>query len=356
MKSKKISSRLLVLPLAVEVTLQANAQASSEGMGDAPAPEMQKVLDQLAKLDPKPLETLSAVEARKQPSPADAMKNLALKSGDASPRPEPVGDVDDFKIPGADGKIKVRVYTPKGDGPFPVIVYYHGGGWVIADLDTYDASARALTNAVGAVVLSVHYRQAPEHKFPAAHEDAFAAYQWAQANLKKLKGQIGQVAVAGESAGGNLAAAVCLMAREKSATMPVHQLLVYPIADYSFETPSYRENENAKPLGKAAMQWFFAQATQSSDADNPHLSLLRAKSLEGLPPATVITAQIDPLRSEGKAYAEKLQAAGVPTSYRNYEGVTHEFFGMGAQVPQAREAVEFAAQSLRRAFAQESKR
>lgn len=312
---------------------------------------MQSVLDQLAQLNPKPLETLTPKEARKQPSPADAVKKILIKPGAPSPKPEPVGKVDDIKISGAAGDLKARVYTPKGEGPFPVVVYYHGGGWVIADLDTYDSSPRALTNAANAVVLSVHYRQGPEHKFPAAHEDALAAYRWALANLKKLKGQEGRVAVAGESAGGNLAAAVCMMARDAGLALPVHQLLIYPIANFAFDTPSYQENAEAKPLSKAGMEWFFKNAAKPEDASDPRLSIVRATHLEGLPPATIITAQIDPLRSEGEAYAEKLKAAGVKVNYRNFGGVTHEFFGMGAVVPEAKEAVAFAADNLRHAFA-----
>ena len=159
--------------------------------------------------------------------------------------------------------IAVRIYTPKGAGPFPVVVYYHGGGWVIADLDTYDASPRALANLANAVVVSSHYRQGPEHKFPAAHQDAFAAYRWVLANARSLKGDPSKVAVAGESAGGGLAAAVSMMARDSGAQMPVHQLLVYPIAGYDLNTPSYQENADAKPLNKAMMAWFFEKYLRS---------------------------------------------------------------------------------------------
>lgn len=353
MKTPSIKSLGAALGVALVLPLS-DAQGAAATPPPA-APEMQQVLDQLAKLNPKPLETLSATEARKQPSPADAVKRIALKPGAPSPRPEPVEKIDDYGIPGAAGEIKVRVYTPKGSGPFPVIVYFHGGGWVIADLDTYDASPRALANAANAVILSAHYRQGPEHKFPAAHQDAFAAYKWALENLKKLNGQPGKIAVSGESAGGNLATAVCLMAREQNVALPVHQLLIYPVTNFAFDTPSYQENAMAKPLGKAGMQWFFSQAATPADAENPFLSPLRAKDLRGMPPATIITAQIDPLRSEGEAYAKKLQAAGVKTNYRNFDAVTHEFFGMGSVVPQAKEAVQLAAQDLRASFGNAAK-
>ncbi len=171
----------------------------------APAdPQMKAVLDELKALEPKPIATLSADDAREQPTPADAVRRL-LKKQDRSTDPEPVADVDNRKIEVRDQKIPIRVYTPKGKGPFPVIVYYHGGGWVMATNDVYDSSARALTNAAQAVLISVEYRKAPEHRFPTAHEDAYAAYVWALEHAQKINGDPGRVAVAGESAGGNLA-------------------------------------------------------------------------------------------------------------------------------------------------------
>lgn len=324
------------------------------GMGAKPDPQMQAVLDQLKKLGGKPIETLTAEQARKQPTPADAVKALLKKKQDKllPPKPEAVGDVNDESIDGPGGSIPIRIYTPKGEGPFPVIVYYHGGGWVIADLDTYDASARALTNAANAIVVSSHYRQGPEHKFPAAHEDALAAYAWTLENAKNIKGDPKRIAVAGESAGGNLAAAVSVMAREHKMPMPLHQLLVYPIADNETDKPSYIENAKAKPLNKAMMEWFFDKYLNTpADGENHLISLLDEDDLKGLPPTTVITAQIDPLRSEGKAYADKLKAAGIPVRYMNYDGVTHEFFGMAAVVDKAKQAQQFAAEGLKKAFA-----
>ncbi|CAN5858627.1 alpha/beta hydrolase [soil metagenome] len=311
---------------------------------------MQAVLAELQALGPKPIPQLSAPEARKQPTPADAVKALLEEQG-KSTAPEPVGGVVDRTVPGAAGPIPVRIYTPKGSGPFPILVYYHGGGWVIADLDTYDASPRALANLANAVVVSAHYRQGPEHKFPAAHQDAFAAYRWVLANARSLEGDSSNVAVAGESAGGNLAAAVSMMARDSGARMPAHQVLIYPIAGYDLDTPSYRENAEAKPLNKPTMQWFFDQYLRSAeDGNNPLIDLVHA-DLERLPPATVITAQIDPLRSEGKALADRLESAGVQVDYRNYEGSTHEFFGMGAVLDDAKAAQQQAAEGLRKAFA-----
>ena len=310
---------------------------------------MQAVLTELQALHPKPIPSLSAAEARKQPSPADAVKALLKKQG-KSTAPEPVGSVVNRSIPGAGGPIAVRIYTPKGTGPFPVIVYYHGGGWVIADLDTYDASPRALANLTKAVVVSSHYRQGPEHKFPAAHQDAFTAYRWVLANAKSLKGNPAKVAVAGESAGGGLAAAVSMMARDSGAQMPVHQLLVYPIAGYDLNTPSYQENAEAKPLNKAMMAWFFEKYLRSpEDGKNPMIDLVNA-DLKGLPAATIITAQIDPLRSEGKTLADRLEAAGVEVDYQNYEGSSHEFFGMGVVLDDAKAAQQQAAAGFAKGF------
>ena len=325
--------------------------ADAEGQGANPNAQMQAVLDELAKLGSKPLGSLPAVEARKQPTPADAVTALLKKQG-KSTEPEAVGKVENKTIAGAAGQIPIRIYTPKGEGPFPVIVYYHGGGWVIADLDTYDASPRALVNATNAVVVSAHYRQAPEHKFPAAHDDAHAAYKWVLAHAKELKGNPKKIALVGESAGGNMAATVSVMAREHKMQMPIYQVLVYPIADNNVETPSYVENAKAKPLDRAGMQWFFKNyLNTAADGENRLISLVDEKNLKGLPPTTIITAQIDPLRSEGKAYADLLEKAGVAVSYKNYEGVTHEFFGMAAVVDKAKEAQQFVAKGLKEAFA-----
>ncbi|MBC7757066.1 MAG: alpha/beta hydrolase [Bdellovibrio sp.] len=324
--------------------------ADSTGMGAKPNAQMQAVLDEFTILGPKPLGSLPAIEARKQPSPADAVKALLKKQG-KSVEPEAVGKVENKTIAGAAGQIPIRIYTPKGQGPYPVIVYYHGGGWVIADLDTYDASPRALVNATNAVVVSAHYRQAPEYKFPSAHDDALEAYKWVLEHAKELNGDPKRIALVGESAGGNMAAAVSVMAREHKMQMPIYQVLVYPIAGDNVKTASYIENAKSKPLDRAGMQWFFKQYLNSpADGKNHLISLLSEKDLTGLPPTTIITAQIDPLRSEGKAYADLLQKAGIIVRYKNYEGVTHEFFGMGAVVDKAKEAQQFVAEGLNEAF------
>jgi acetyl esterase len=254
-------------------------------------------------------------------------------------------------IPNPAGQIPVRVYTPKGTGPFPVIVYFHGGGWVIADLDTYDSSARALTNGAGAVLVSVDYRKAPENKFPAAADDAYAATQWVMEHARELNGEPGKVAVAGESAGGNLATVTCLMARDKKGKMPIFQLLVYPIANFDPKVPSYQDSADGPILTKDMMLWFYKQyVAAETQARNPYMSPLQAESLRGLPPALVITDGFDVLRSEGMQYAEKLRKDGVPVMHKNYPTMTHEFFGMGAAVDQAKSAEQLAASQLKAAF------
>ncbi|HRI39163.1 MAG TPA: alpha/beta hydrolase [Nitrospira sp.] len=308
--------------------------------------DMADVLEELKGLNPKPIVSLSAEEARQQPTPADAVVAL-LRERNQSVTPIMIRKTDDHLIPGPGGPLPIRIYTPLGVGPFPVIVYYHGGGWVIGTIDAYDSSARALAKTVGAIVVSVEYRKAPENKFPAAHEDAYAAYRWVLRNADRFDGDPAMVAVAGESAGGNLAAAVCLMARARGEVLPVHQVLIYPVAGYDFNTPSYRENAKAKPLDKPMMAWFFEKYLRTPDQGRDHwIDLVNAPNLSGLPSATVITAELDPLRSEGKRYAERLLEAGVPVTHQNYRGVTHEFFGMSAVVRDARRAVRLVANGI----------
>lgn len=314
-------------------------------------PNMQKVLDALASLGGKPIETLTPEEARKQPTPADAVKKVMEQMG-KSTEPEAGVTVKDITIPGAIGDIPVRIFTPDGKGPFPVMVYYHGGGFVIADTKTYEASPRALAKMSKAIMVAVDYHQAPENKFPAAANDAYAAYSWVRMHAQEFNGDPKRVAVGGESAGGNLATVVSMMARDKKETIPVHQLLVYPVVNNDFNTPSYQRNEQAKPLNKPMMQWFFKHySAKEEDGNNPYAVPMKATTLKGLPPATVIAAEIDPLLSEGKAYADRLKKDGVKVTYKEYTGVTHEFFGMGAVVPKAKEAEKLAADQLKKAFA-----
>ena len=314
-------------------------------------PQMKAVLDAWMTADPKPIEKLTPGTARVQPLPGVGVMKVLQMQG-KSTAPEEVGSVMMKEIPGPGGMIPVRVYKPKnmGNGPLPVLVYIHGGGWVIASIQAYDSSARALSNAAGAMVVSVGYRYAPEHKFPAAHEDSYAATQWIMKNISGWGGDPKKVAIGGESAGGNMATAVCLMARDRGGMMPIHQLMVYPVTQIGKKTPSYYENWNAKPLNVPMMGWFGKyELKNKAQGKNKYMSVLHA-NLKGLPPATIISAEIDPLRSEGSDYAIALEKAGVPVKRMLYTGVTHEFFGMGAVVDKAKAAVAFSAMRLKEAY------
>jgi acetyl esterase len=314
-----------------------------------PNREMQAVLDQLSALGGKPIERLIPQEARLQPSPADAVKALLRQHG-KSTAPEQVAKVENKFIAGSGGEIPIRIYTPKGKGPFPIVLYIHGGGWVIADLDVYDSSPRALANAADAVVVSSHYRLAPEHPFPCSHEDTFDAYLWVRANAASFNGDPARLAVVGESAGGNMAAAISLTARHRNVPMPIHQVLIYPVTSTDVNTPSFDKYANAKPLNKAMMEWFIKfELTNPWDKSDPRMDLINA-DLRNLPSTTIISAEIDPLRSGAKILANKLESAGIPVTYKNYDGVTHEFFGMGAVLQEAKDATQFAASHLRKAF------
>ncbi len=307
--------------------------------------DMAKVIAVLDERSSAPMETLSVEQARREPTIASAVKSVLRAEGESS-APEEVGKVTERTFAGADGrKLPARVYTPKdaGTGPLPVVLYFHGGGWVVSDIDAYDASARSLANETGAIVVSAHYRQGPEHKFPAAHDDAFAAYRWVTQNAPAFGGDPRRIAVAGESAGGNLAANVAIKARDSGMRMPAHMLLVYPVASGDLESGSAKEHANAKPLSKDMMFWFAKQYFNSpADALDARIDLVNA-NLAGLPPTTIVNAEFDPLLSGGELLADRLEAAGVDVEQKTYEGVTHEFFGTGAVVEEAREAMDFAA-------------
>jgi acetyl esterase len=337
------------------VITDSSATLSLKPAGPAPEwgktikPEMQAVIEKLESYGDKPLESLSATDARKNHTPTDAVMDL-VKANNVQ---IPVQKVDtmgkDIDVSG--DKIHLRIYTPKENkGPYPLIIYYHGGGFVIANLDVYNASAQALAEQVNAIVISVAYRLAPEHKFPTAHNDAFAAYEWAVKNAISLKADPAKIAVVGESAGGNLAANVSIMARDKHIMVPVHQVLIYPIAQANMETESYKTYADAKPLNKAMMTWFTEKYLNTMiEAQDAKISLVDA-NLKGLPPTTIITAEIDPLNNDGVMLANKLSAAGVQVNSRNYEGVTHEFFGMAILIPEAKQAQAYAADQLKAAF------
>lgn len=313
-------------------------------------PQMLAVVEQILAFEAPPYPQLTGDQAREAPTATSGVEAILAKTG--IPPEEPAVDISHQVVPGPVPQgVLVRTYTPlQGDGPFPVIVYYHGGGWVIANLDTYEPSARALAAKTGAIVVSVAYRQAPEHKFPAAHEDSFAAYQWVVENAADINGDPDRLALAGESAGGNLAVAVALMAKERGIKLPDHILSVYPIADGDTESPSYDEYANAFPLNRPFMEWFFEQYLNSpEEGENPLISLTSA-DVSGLPPTTIINAEIDPLRSEGENLARHMEEMGVEVEQVTFQGVTHEFFGMAAILEQAQEAQQLAAERLKEAF------
>ena len=319
-----------------------------------PNVQMQAVLDQLKRLGAQPLETLTPEQARQQATPADAATAAARTQGQDG-LPESVGDVRDRSFTGPAGPVALRLYWPKDvepdDAGLPVVLYVHGGGWVIADLDVYDASPRAIANAAGAIVVSTHYRQGPEDKFPAAHDDTFAAYRWVLDNAASIGGDPRRIGLVGESAGGNMAANIAIRARDEGLPAPLHQVLVYPVANNDMNAPSYDENAKAAPLGKAAMGWFVQHAFHSpTEAADPRIALAQRTDLAGLPPTTFILAEIDPLRSEGELLGKVLREAGVPVVVHQFDAVTHEFFGMGAVLDEAKEAQALAATRLREAF------
>jgi len=303
-------------------------------------PQIKQVMESVAALGLPAANTVSPVEAR---------ANAKLRP--RAPGPE-VAKVEDRKIPGPDGDVPVRIYTPEGNGPFPILAWYHGGGWVIGDLDSADGSARNLCVGGKCVVVSVDYRLAPETKFPGPAEDCWSATVWAVENAASINSDPTRLAVGGDSAGGNLAAAMCLMAADRGGPEIALQLLVYPVTDVNFSTVSYDENADGYSLTKAGMEWYWQHYLSSAeDASNPYAAPLQAKSLAGQPPALVITGEYDPLRDEGEAYAKRLQEAGVEATSTRYDGVIHGFFNMGAVVDKGQQAVDEASAALRKAFA-----
>jgi acetyl esterase len=271
----------------------------------------------------------------------------------AAPRPEgeAVGNVEDRTVPGPHGDIPVRIYTPTGaTGTLPGLVWFHGGGWVIGNLDSADFACRMVTNASGCRLVSVDYRLAPENKFPAPVDDCLAATTWVAENGGSLGIDPSRIAVGGDSAGGNLAAAVAHLAKDAGGPAIAFQALVYPVTDYGWETGSYRDNAEGYLLTRASMEWFWGHyVNTAADGEDPRCSPLRAKDLSGLPPAIVITAEFDPLRDEGEAYAKRLKEAGVPTTQKRYDGQIHGFFANPA-IDDGREAAQLVGRALRDAL------
>jgi len=302
-------------------------------------PEYQAMFAQLAEQPGPPISSLAPSDGRQ------LYRMMRPVNPDIA-----VGAVADRSIPGPAGDIAVRVYTPAGNGPFPVFVNFHGGGWVIGDLDTSDAACRDICRTVGCVVVSVDYRLAPEHRFPAAVDDSFAATAWVAANMAAINGN-GRLAVGGESAGGNLAAVICQMARDAGGPRIDFQLLLYPVTDCDLGRASYQENGKGYMLELDTMRWFWDEYCPDPAArQNPKASPLRAGNLGNLPPALIVTAEFDPLRDEGEAYGRALQSAGSKAEICRYDGLVHDFFATAQMFPSSRAAFEATCKRLQQAL------
>jgi acetyl esterase len=277
----------------------------------------------------------------------EARDGFALLVASGAGEPEPVFAVEDLD---ADG-VPVRVYRPSPDPDLPVVVYLHGGGWTIGSVEQFDPIVRQLANAANAIVVSVEYRLAPEQPFPAPLDDCWHALQWVAQHATEFGGDPSRLAVAGDSAGGNLAAVCALLARDAGAPELALQVLVYPVTDCEFTTDSYRSNGEGYLLTEHQMRWFFDCYTRNGvDPTDWRISPLRAASCAGVAPAFVVTAEYDPLRDEGEEYARKLEAAGVPVAVQRYDGIIHAFFGLSIAFDASRDAMTRAGTELRRAF------
>jgi len=281
---------------------------------------------------------------------ADRIAHADVFAALAGPSQE-VARVEDRAIPGPAQPIPIRVYWPEAGKKLPALVYYHGGGWVVGSIDGVDRSCRALANASGCVLISVDYRLAPEHKFPAAVEDADAAVRYIAEHAAEFDIDPNRIAVGGDSAGGNLATVVCLMARDRGGPKIAFQLLVYPVTDYDDDRPSSHEFAQGYFLTRPMMDYFWGHyLAQPSDGRNPHASPIQAESLAGLPPAMLITAECDPIRDQGEAYAQRLRESGVSVSAKRYEGAIHVFFNLAGVMDSGKQAIEDAGAALRTAL------
>jgi len=264
---------------------------------------------------------------------------------------EPVAKVENRTISGPVGEIPIRIYTPQGQGPFPMVIFLHGGGWVVGNLETHDDICRSLSHRSGSMFIAVDYRRAPEARFPVALEETYAVLQWASRHANEIGGDATRLAVAGDSAGGNLAASLSLYSRDKGGPKPSLQVLIYPVINYNFDTASYYQNAEGYGLTRDLMIYFWNSYLASpADTDNPYASPVRAKDLSGLPPALVLTAQYDVLRDEGEAYAARLRQAGVPVRLTRYLEMNHGFIGFGGVYEQARRGLQEIGDALKSIF------
>ena len=296
-------------------------------------PQAQALLEQMAEAGAKPFEEMTVAEAR---AGAAAFKDLGGP-------PEEVASVDHVFIPGPTADLPARIYRPAGagDGPLPAMLYFHGSGWVVLNIDICDSFSRAYANRSGAAIVAVNYQKAPEHKFPVPFDDCWAATEWVFANAEELGFDPDRIGVSGDSAGGNLAAATALKARDVGGPSLKCQVLVYPVTDYGWDGPSYEANAEGYVLQRATMEWFWTHYVNSPvDGDNPFVSPLRASDHSGLAPALVIGAEFDPLLDDARNYADKLEAAGVPVTYSEYAGMIHGFLWMSGVLDASRAVVD----------------
>jgi len=308
-------------------------------------------------MQPVPLdaELKAAIEAdpeRLYLLPLDEFRAASLQRFVKTPTlSEPVKAVENRSVAGPDGQIPIRIFRPEGFGPFPVLVFFHGGGWVVGTLDTHDDVCRALGHRSGCVVVSVDYRRAPECKYPAAVDDCYGAVQWLVKNAAAFNGNPQQLAVCGDSAGGNLAAAVAIRARDQGLRGLALQVLIYPVTNYGFDTASYHENAEGYGLTRDAMRFFWESYLANADQGaEPYASPLRAPNLAGVAPALILTAQFDPLRDDGEAYAARLHRAGVAVRLTRYLDMNHGFILCGAMFQSADCALQEIADALKEAF------
>jgi acetyl esterase/lipase len=345
------SASLAQQPMAMPMSPMPEGQPGIPASGAPVDPDNQAVVDALGKtLRLRPYHTLSPQEARRQPTFTDGV-NAILQAQGRPTAPPPGTTEQDISVGGAAGNLHALVIKPTlATGPLPVILYFHGGGWVIADSKVYAGGARGLARHANAIVVSVDYRRAPEAPFPAQHDDALASYRWLLQNVASLGGDPARIAFAGESAGGNLAVSTAMQARDAGLPLPRHILSVYPIAGSDLNTPSYQDTANGPTLNRALMAWFFRYVPRTpTDLMDPRINLVGA-NLASLPPVTIVAAQIDPLRSEGELLAQRLQAAGVQVERREWAGATHEFFGADGVIADAAEAQQWAGGRLRAAL------
>jgi acetyl esterase len=304
-------------------------------------PAVAGLLQQMEEAGGPRLEELTPVEAREAFLPMIELQGP----------PEPVPQVSDRTVPGPAGAIPVRVYAHGAATATPALVYFHGGGWVVGNIEFHDRVCRALANALGCAVISVEYRLAPEHRFPAAADDCYAATRWIAEHAGEFGVDPSRIAIGGDSAGGNLTAVVALMARDRGGPALVFQWLHCPVTDADFSTRSYQENADGYLLTQAGMRWFWDHYVPNDvERADPLASPLRAPSLAGLPPALVQTAEFDPLHDEGVAYAKRLREAGVAVTHTDYPGMIHDPVLFLSLFPQSREALNEAVTQLRRAF------